>query len=51
MSEHEREPSSADIEDESPEESPGEAKTPPEGQQEKSGDSENTLSPDEKNGG
>jgi hypothetical protein len=56
MTNQEREPSNEDVEDENREESPGEASppksiTPPEGQQEKSHESEDTLSPDEKSGG
>jgi hypothetical protein len=42
-----REPTQDDVEDESPEFSP----TPPEGQQEKSHENEDTLSPDEKSSG
>jgi hypothetical protein len=51
MNEQQREPTSEEIEDESPEESPGEGVTPPLGQQEKSHESPDTLSPDEKSGG
>jgi hypothetical protein len=51
MTEHEREPSNTDVEDENREQSPGEAIAPPEGQQEKSHESEDTLSPDEKSAG
>jgi len=50
MSEQMHEPSNEDVEDENREESPGEAIAPPEGQQEKSHESEDTLSPDEKSG-
>jgi hypothetical protein len=42
-----REPSHDDVDDESPELSP----TPPEGQQEKSHENEDTLGPDEKSSG
>jgi hypothetical protein len=45
------EPQNDDPEDESREQSPPEFVAPPEGQQEKSHKSEDTLSPDEKRGG
>jgi hypothetical protein len=51
MTEQQREPSNDEVDDENREESPGEAIAPPEGQQERSHESEDTLSPDEKSGG
>jgi hypothetical protein len=56
MNQQEREPDNAEVDDQNREESPGEASppdsiTPPEGEQEKSHESEDTLSPDEKSGG
>jgi hypothetical protein len=51
MSEQLHEPSNAELDDENREESPGEAVAPSEGQQEKSHESEDTLSPEEKSNG
>jgi hypothetical protein len=51
MSEQHREPSNDELEDENREKSPPEAVAPPEGQQQTSHESEDTLSPDEKSGG
>ena len=51
MSEQQREPSNDELEDENREKSPPEAVAPPVGQQQKSHESEDTLSPDEKSGG
>jgi hypothetical protein len=51
MSEQIHEPSNAELDHENREESPPEAVAPPEGQQEKSHESEDTLSPDEKSNG
>jgi hypothetical protein len=51
MNEHKPEPSQDEIEDENREASPPESVSPPEGQQEKSHESEDTLSPDEKSSG
>jgi hypothetical protein len=51
MTEKQREPSNDEVDDENREESPGEAIAPPEGHQERSHESEDTLSPDEKSGG
>ena len=48
MTESQREPSNEDLDDENREESPPEAVAPPEGQQQRSHESEDTLSPDEK---
>jgi hypothetical protein len=50
MNEHDREPTNEEVDDENREESPGEAIAPPEGQQVRSHESEDTLSPDEKEG-
>lgn len=50
MTESQREPSNEDLDDENREESPPEAVAPPEGQQQRSHESEDTLSPDEKSG-
>lgn len=51
MSEQHNEPTQDEIEDGNREESPGEAVSPREGEQEKSHESEDTLSPDEKGAG
>ena len=51
MNTQEREPSNKEVEDENRESSPPDAVSPPEGQQEKSHESEETLSPDEKSSG
>jgi hypothetical protein len=48
MNEQTREPGKHEVEEESREASPPEAVSPPEGRQEKSHESEDTLSPDEK---
>jgi hypothetical protein len=51
MDEQEREPTNEEVDDENREESPGEAVSPREGQQEKSHESYDTLRQDEKTGG
>ena len=51
MTEQGHEPSTEDLDEENREDSPPEAIAPPEGQQEKSHESEDTLSSDEKSGG
>jgi hypothetical protein len=50
MTDHDREPGDHELEDENREKSPPEAVAPPEGQQQESHESEDTLSPDEKGG-